>query len=33
MITDYREPDRELGKKVMQTVIDTLSSGVPTMLA
>ena len=33
MITAYREPDRKLGKKVMQTVIDTLSSGVPTKLA
>ena len=33
MITAYREPDRKLGKKVMQTVIDTLTSGVPTKLA
>lgn len=32
MVTAYREPDPGLGKFVMQSVIDSLSSGVPTVL-
>lgn len=32
MITAYREPDRKLGKFLMQSVIDSLASGVPTLL-
>ncbi len=32
MIAAYREPDRTLGKKAMQAVIDTLVRGVPTAL-
>ena len=32
MVTAYREPDRGLGKFVMQSVIDSLTSGVPTAL-
>ena len=32
MITAYREPDRQLGKKAMQAVIDTVSEGIPTAL-
>ncbi len=32
MVTAYREPDRGLGKFVMQSVIDSLTSGVPTVL-
>ncbi|MBB2959639.1 transposase, partial [Pseudoclavibacter helvolus] len=28
----YREPDRALGKKAMQALIDSLVSGVPTAL-
>ena len=33
MVTAYREPDRELGKFVMQSVLDSLASGVPAGLA
>src|SRR5690606_25578287 len=32
MVTAYREPDRKLGKFVMQSVIDSLTSSVPTVL-
>ncbi|MFW6721429.1 transposase [Streptomyces sp. MAR4 CNY-716] len=32
MIAAYREPDRSLGKKAMQAVIDALASGVPAAL-
>ncbi|BDZ37442.1 ISL3 family transposase [Microbacterium suwonense] len=32
MITAYREPDRKLGKYLMQSVIDATSSAVPTGL-
>ena len=32
MIAAYREPDRALGKKAMQALIDSLVSGVPTAL-
>ena len=32
MVTAYREPDRGLGKFLMQSVIDSLTSGVPTVL-
>ena len=32
MVTAYREPDPGLGKFVMQSVIDSLTSGVPTVL-
>jgi len=32
MVTAYREPDRRLGKFVMQSVIDSLTSGVPAPL-
>lgn len=32
MITAYREPDRKLGKFVMQQLIDSLTSGVPALL-
>jgi transposase len=32
MVTAYREPDRKLGKFVMQSVIDSLANGVPTLL-
>jgi transposase len=32
MITAYREPDRTKGRELMQTVIDSLSTGVPAAL-
>ena len=32
MVTAYREPDRKLGKFVMQQLIDSLTSGVPGLL-
>ena len=32
MVTAYREPDRGLGKFVMQQLIDSLASGVPGLL-
>lgn len=32
LVTAYREPDRRLGKFVMQTVINALTSGVPIPL-
>ena len=32
MVTAYREPDPGLSKLVMQSVIDSLTSGVPTVL-
>ena len=32
MITAYREPDQGLGKFIMQQLIDSLVSGVPTLL-
>lgn len=32
MVTVYREPDSKLGKLIMQTVITSLTSGVPTLL-
>ena len=32
IITAYREPDRKLGKFVMQSVIDCLANGVPSLL-
>ena len=32
MITAYRNPDRALGKKAMQAVIDTVRAGVPAAL-
>ncbi|MEA5638611.1 MAG: ISL3 family transposase [Cutibacterium granulosum] len=32
MVTAYREPDKKLGKFVMQSVIDSLTSGVPSAL-
>ena len=32
MVTAYREPDRKLGKLAMQSVIDSLTSGVPALL-
>src|SRR5690606_41733279 len=32
MITAYREPDRRLGKFVMQQVIEAVSTGVPAAL-
>ena len=32
MITAYREPDRKLGRFVMQQLIDSLTSGVPALL-
>jgi transposase len=32
MIAAYREPDRIQGKKLMQTVVDSLSTGVPAAL-
>ncbi|MDT0193803.1 ISL3 family transposase [Arthrobacter sp. AB6] len=32
MIAAYREPDRVLGKKLMQAVIDSLGTGVPAAL-
>ena len=32
MVTAYREPDRKLGKFVMHTIIDSLSSGIPAGL-
>lgn len=32
MVTAYREPDRKLGKFVMQHVIDSLTSGLPVGL-
>lgn len=32
MVTAYREPDPGLGKFVMQSVIDSLTNGVPTVL-
>lgn len=33
MIAAYREPDRARGKEMVQAVIDSLSTGVPTVLA
>lgn len=33
MIAAYREPDQAAGKKLMQRLIDTLSHGVPAILA
>ena len=32
MVTAYREPDRKLGKFLMQSVIDSLTTSVPTLL-
>ena len=32
MIAAYREPDKKLGKQMMQAVIDTITTGVPTAL-
>jgi len=32
MITAYREPDRKLGRFLMQQLIDSLTSGVPALL-
>ncbi|NMR32549.1 transposase, partial [Crystallibacter degradans] len=32
MVAAYREPDRAKGQQMMQAVIDSLSSGVPTAL-
>ena len=32
MIAAYRHPDRACGRKVMATLIESLSSGVPTKL-
>ena len=32
MVTAYREPDKKLGKFVMQHVIESLASGVPALL-
>lgn len=32
MIAAYREPDRAQGKKLMQVVVDSLSTGVPAVL-
>ena len=32
MITAYREPDRVKGRELMQAVIDSLSTGVPSTL-
>ena len=32
MVAAYREPDKQKGKQMMQTVIDAVTSGVPTAL-
>ena len=32
MITAYREPDRATGRKLMQELIESVSSGVPRAL-
>ena len=32
MIAAYREPDKKLGKQMMQAVIDAVSTGVPAAL-